>query len=94
MKIIPNENIIYLDNEDEIIIKKENKKATLIKCLHGSFTIDDISLEKAPKINIKPEQVKILKTLISKKNSIQIRTLFHNPRKIILNENESIFIRE
>ena len=30
----------------------------------------------------------------NKKNNIQIRTLFHNPRKIILNKNQTIFINE
>ena len=95
MKIIENENIIYLDNKDQLIIKNSEETATIIKCLNGILTIDDISLNQIKNKSNSPEQIALLKKIITnKKNNIQIRTLFHNPRKIILNKNETIFINE
>ena len=86
MKIIENENIIYLDNKDQLIIKNSEETATIIKCLNGILTIDDISLNQIKNKANSPEQIALLKKIITnKKNNIQIRTLFHNPRKIILN---------
>ena len=49
MKIIENENIIYLDNKDQLIIKNSEETATIIKCLNGILTIDDISLNQIKK---------------------------------------------
>ena len=95
MKIIENENIIYLDNKDQLIIKNSEETATIIKCLNGILTIDDISLNQIKNKANSPEQIALLKKIITnKKNNIQIRTVFHNPRKIILNKNETIFINE
>ena len=95
MKIIENENIIYLDNRDQVIIKNSKENATIIKCLNGILSIDDISLNQIKNKANSPEQIALLKKIITnKKNNIQIRTLFHNPRKIILNKNETIFINE
>lgn len=95
MKIIESENIIYLDNKDQLIIKNSEETATIIKCLNGILTIDDISLNQIKNKANSPEQIALLKKIITnKKNNIQIRTLFHNPRKIILNKNETIFINE
>ena len=95
MKIIENENIIYLDNKDQLIIKNSEETATIIKCLNGILTIDDISLNQIKNKANSPEQIALIKKIITnKKNNIQIRTLFHNPRKIILNKNETIFINE
>ena len=95
MKIIENENIIYLDNKDQLIIKNSEETATIIKCLNGILTIDDISLNQIKNKANSPEQIALLKKIITnKKNNIQIRTLFHNPRKIILNKNDTIFINE
>ena len=95
MKIIENENIIYLDNKDQLIIKNSEETATIIKCLNGILTIDDISLNQIKNKANSPEQIALLKKIITnKKNNIQIRTLFHNPRKIILNKKETIFINE
>ena len=95
MKIIENENIIYLDNKDQLIIKNSEETATIIKCLNGILTIDDISLNQIKNKANSHEQIALLKKIITnKKNNIQIRTLFHNPRKIILNKNETIFINE
>ena len=95
MKIIENENIIYLDNKDQLIIKNSEETATIIKCLNGILTIDDISLNQIKNKANSPEQIALLKKIITnKKNNIQIRTLFHNPRKIILDKNAKIFINE
>ena len=95
MKIIENENIIYLDNKDQVIIKNTKENATIIQCLNGILSIDDISLNQIKNKANSPEQIALLKKIITnKKNNIQIRTLFHNPRKIILNKNETIFINE
>ena len=95
MKIIENENIIYLDNKDQLIIKNSEETATIIKCLNGILTIDDISLNQIKNKANSPEQIALLKKIITnKKNNIQIRTLFHNPRRMILDENETIFINE
>ena len=95
MKIIESENIIYLDNKDQVIIKDSKENATVIKCLNGILSIDDISLNQIKNKANSPEQIALLKKIITnKKNNIQIRTLFHNPRKIILNKNETIFINE
>lgn len=95
MKIIESENIIYLDNKDQVIIKDSKENATVIKCLNGILSIDDISLNQIKKQPNSPEQIALLKKIVTnKKNNIQIRTLFHNPRKIILNKNQTIFINE
>ncbi len=95
MKIIENESIIYLDNKDQLIIKNSKENATVIKCLNGIFTIDDISLDQIKDKANSPEQIALLKKITTnKKNNIQIRTLFHNPRKIILDKNAKIFINE
>ena len=95
MKIIESENIIYLDNKDQVIIKNTKENATIIQCLNGILSIDDISLNQIKKQPNSPEQIALLKKIVTnKKNNIQIRTLFHNPRKIIINKNETIFINE
>ena len=97
MKIIEQENIIYLDNDDQLIIKKKNNPSTLIECQDGIFTIDYISEKEIQNFifHQTPNQIQRLKKFVKqKKESVQIRTLYHNPQKIILNEDETIFIPE
>lgn len=96
MKIILSENSIFLDNDDQLLIKTK-KGFLLILCLDGTFVIDNISLKEIQHFifhQTTKQMVALKKLLRLNIPHIKIRTLYHNHHQIILNKDESIYLPE
>ena len=71
MKYIEKENLLYLSENDCIMIKYQQKKneSILIECINGILNVDNVSTKRIKELNMEQEQLVILKNLNKKKKS-------------------------
>ena len=71
MKYIEKENLLYLSENDYIMIKYQQKKneSILIECINDILNVDNVSEKRIKELNMEQEQLVILKNLNKKKKS-------------------------
>ena len=86
MKYIEKENLLYLSENDCIIIKSQQKKneSILIECIDGILNVDNVSAKRIKELSMEQEQLVILKNLNKKSKS---QNFYKNPLVLEIDNN-------
>ncbi len=87
MKYIEKENLLYLSENDCIIIKSQQKKneSILIECIDGILNVDNVSAKRIKELSMEQEQLVILENLNKKK--VKVKTFYKNPLVLEIDNN-------